>query len=299
MKWIKIVPNISEGRNIETIYNILKSFVYDDTYLIDLHCDPSHNRSVITVVCNLDNFQQIAIDFVDKCIKYIDLNKHKGVHPRLGAIDVFPFINFYNFEERIIIDFIYELANRLYEKFNLPTYFYGKLARTKRKLSDLRNLGLKKLSELVKNNIAEYLPDVGNMIHKTAGAICIGIREELIAYNIFLETEDVNIAKRIAGKIREANSGLKGVQALGFFIEHMGKAQVSMNLTNYKVTSIKKVYSVVESLAYQERVGILMSEIVGLVPYDAIKGFKLEEIKLKDFRESQIFEYHLEKLGIF
>lgn len=299
MKWVKIVPNLSEGKDDYIISHILKSLVAENSYVIDLHCDPSHNRTVVTAICNLENFFEVAVDFIARCIQYIDLNKHSGVHPRIGALDVFPFVNFYNLDEKTISDFANELSVELYKRFRLPTYFYGKLAKRKIKLSELRNQGLKKLSEFITNKNEKYLPDIGDAIHPTAGAICIGIREELIAYNIFLDTPDVSIARNIANQIRETNNGLKGVQALGFFIEHIQKAQVSMNLTNYRTTSIKQVYDKVKSLAHQQKVDILKSEIVGLVPYDAIKDFNPIDIKLENFAPSQIFEYHLQKLAIF
>ncbi len=301
MQWVKIIPNISEGQDKNKIYQILKSFLSENTYLIDLHSDPSHNRSVITAVCNLKNLPEVALNFAQQCINTIDLNKHSGVHPRIGAIDVFPFVNFHNLEETVIENFANELANKLYEKFNLPTYFYGKLykGKAKRNLAKLRNLGLAKLSEQINKQNPEFIPDVGKSLHKTAGAICIGLREELVAYNIFLDTDNIEIAKKIASHIRESNGGLKAVQALGFYIEHLKKVQVSMNLSNYKITPIETVYNKVSELAKQENIEILMSEIVGLVPYNAIKNISPTSIKLRNFDDSQIFEYHLKKLGIY
>jgi glutamate formiminotransferase len=301
VNWVKIVPNISEGVQKKSIEEILTTLVAENSYVIDLDSDPSHNRSVITIICNLENFFDTALNFVEKCIRLINLNTHRGVHPRIGAVDVFPFVNFYNLKEEIIENFATELARHLWEYFKLPTYFYGKLLKNKpqRKLATFRNLGLEKLTQFVEEKNQEYLPDVGDAIHKTAGAICIGLREELIAYNIYLDTDDVRIAKSIASKIRESSGGLMSVQALGFFIEHINKVQVSINLTNYRNTSIKKVYSAVYNLAKENNVEILMSELVGLVPYDAIKDIDHREIKLKNFSESQIFEYHLNKLGIY
>lgn len=300
MEWVKIVPNISEGQDKKKLDEILKSFIHKNTYLIDVASDPSHNRTVITAVCNLEDLMEVALNFIQQCIEVIDLNKHTGVHPRIGAVDVFPFINFYNLEENIIKNFAKELAHNLYDKLKLPVYFYGNMqeSKNKRSLSRLRNLGLAKLSEEINKKAEEFIPDIGNSLHPTAGAICIGLREELIAYNIFLNSEEIGIAKKIAKQIRESGGGLKAVQALGFFIEHIKKTQVSMNLSNYKITSIETVYKKVMELATQENVEIFMSEIVGLVPYMAIKDIEPESIKLKNFSPSQIFEYHLQKLGI-
>lgn len=300
MDWIKIVPNISEGREKDKIYRILKSFVNEGTYLIDVDSDPSHNRTVITAICCLENLIKVSLNFTEHCIKEIDINKHRGVHPRIGAVDVFPFVNFSNIDETIIKSIAKELANKLYGKFGLPVYFYGRLyeGKDKRSLSKLRNLGIEKLGEEIVKKTPGFMPDVGNILHPTAGAICIGLRDELIAYNIFLDTDNINIAKKIAHKIRESSGGFKGVQALGFFIEHLNKVQVSMNLTNYKITSIDSVYNKVLQLSQEENTDILMSEIVGLVPYEAIKNISPQSIKLKNFDVSQIFEYHLNKLGI-
>jgi glutamate formiminotransferase / 5-formyltetrahydrofolate cyclo-ligase len=297
--WVKIVPNISEGRNIYNIYQILKTFTTQQSFIIDVESDPSHNRSVITAVINLEQEQDFLIEFAEKCLHFINLQKHEGVHPRIGAIDVFPFVNFANIDEELITNYAKEFANTLHKRFGIPTYFYGKLAKNpQRKLSTLRKIGLDKLALEIKSNNPEYLPDIGEALHPTFGAICIGIREELIAYNIYLNSNNLNIAKKIAGIIRESNGGLSNVQALGFFIEHLNKVQVSMNLTNYKITSIRKVYDKVAELASAEGTEILFSEIIGLVPAAALQDTTAEYLKLSNFSHSQIFEYHLWKLGI-
>lgn len=292
-KIFECVPNFSEGRNQETIQAIRNAVEsINGSELINIHSDKDHNRSVFTIIGEEDALRESAFQSVKKATELIDLNKHKGTHPRIGAADVVPFIPLRNASMEDAISLARSAGKRIGEELQIPVFLYGEAAIIPfhRKLSNLRRGGFEKLRELI-GTTPDYQPDFGPASLGPAGACAVGARFFLIAFNIYLNTSDIRIAKKIAREIRESSGGLPKVQALGMLVNNL--AQVSMNLTDYRITPINTVYKAIEKSAAREGVAIDHSEIVGCVPKEAIQGIDPNSIKLKDFFLDRILENHL------
>ena len=280
---VECVPNFSEGRNaatIEALRTALSSV--PGVRLLDIQADAAHNRSVFTFVAPPDASVAAALAAMRVATERIDLSRHTGEHPRMGATDVVPFVPVRD----VTLDDCVALARRLAERaaaeLQIPIYLYAKAAaRAEReRLPDIRKGEFEGLRDRIGRDPAAD-PDFGpRRIHPTAGATAIGARPFLVAFNIYLDTSDVTVAKDIAKRIRSSSGGLPAVQASGFEVE--GKAQVSMNLLDLDVTSPATVFAAVDSAARQRGVGILKSEVVGLVPERAILGAGAAFLKLPD-----------------
>lgn len=298
---VECVPNFSEGRNASIVDMIVTEIrSAGNIFVLDREMDASHNRAVITLVGEGYSMVEGMFRGIRKARELINLSFHKGEHPRAGATDVVPFIPIANTGMCDCVELSKILGERVGKELQIPVFLYENSATRpeRRNLSFLRNLQFEGLRDMIGKD-PEKKPDFGpDKIHPTAGATFIGAREFLIAYNIYLDTDNVAIAKNIAKKIREKDGGLPCVKALGFWIEERKCAQVSMNLTNYKVTSIKKVFDEVTRLANELRTRVTESEIVGLVPEAAIKDFSPSEILIKKLPDEQILEYHLRKLKL-
>ena len=295
---IECIPNVSEGRNLKII-NELADLVKNTkgVLLLDYSNDVDHNRSVYTIVGDINSIEELMFRFIKIASEAIDLNKHYGVHPRMGAVDVCPFVCL---DKKLNDDAILmsqRLAKRVAKDLGIPTYLYelSSVNPYHKNLADLRKGQFEGLSK--KQLDPKWAPDYGKGFHKTAGVCAIGVRNPLIAYNVLLDTNDLDVAKKIASKIREKNGGLKSVKALGLMLDSISKAQVSMNLCNYLDTGIMKVYSEIKKLADKENIDILYSELIGLMPLDATKEVDFNEIKLKDFDlDKQVIEYRIKSL---
>lgn len=298
MKLIECVPNFSEGKNtclIEEIISVIKSV--PDIRLLDKEMDASHNRSVITFVGPPEAVKSAAFKATEKASLLIDLTKHKGAHPRIGATDVIPFVPLQDASMDDCILLARSLGKEIGDKLQIPVYLY-EFAATKperKNLADIRKGEFEGLrAELGKK--AERTPDFGpNRIHPTAGATVVGARMILIAFNVNLDTDYLDIAKKIARKIRESSGGLPYVKALGIIINKYNRqiAQVTMNLTNYKVTPIKKVFNIIKEEAHWYDAKVLESELIGMAPQDAFQDTSPEELLLTDFTPKQIIENRL------
>ena len=295
---IECIPNISEGRNLNII-NELADLVKNTkgVLLLDYSNDVDHNRSVYTIVGNINAIEELIFRFIKNASEAIDLNKHRGVHPRMGAVDVCPFVCL----DKSLLDEAIAMSKRLAktvaESLCIPTYLYelSSISPYHKNLADLRRGQFEGLSK--KQLDPKWAPDYGTGFHKTAGVVAMGVRKPLIAYNIILDSNDLDAAKRIASKIREKNGGLKSVKALGLYLESSGKAQVSFNLCNYQDTGIMDVFNAVKKLAAKEGINILYSELIGLMPKDATKDIDFVKIKLKDFDlDKQVIEYRIKSL---
>lgn len=298
-KLIECVPNFSEGRDQKKIKKIHDAIAKTQGIkILNITSDPDHNRTVITFAGEPRPVCQAAFLAVKTAAKLINLNKHKGVHPRVGATDVLPLIPLKNISISECIKLARELGKTIAEELKIPVYFYGKAASKpiRKNLGKIRNLGFEKLKKEILSN-SDLKPDHGPAKLDPAGATMVGVRDILVAYNINLKTSNLSIAKKIAAKIRTSNGGLTrlpGVKALGLKLSGRKIVQVSMNLTNYKITGPKKVFALVELLAKKEGVEILESEIIGLIPAKALtecgKDYR-KHLKLgPDFTESQILE---------
>lgn len=298
MKLIECVPNFSEGKRPEVVDQIISAITsVKGIKLLDKEMDASHNRSVITFIGPAESVGQAAFKAIEKASQLIDMTKHKGEHPRIGATDVVPFIPLRGATMDDCIKLAKEVGKQVGEQLKIPVYLYENAATRPecRNLADVRKGQFEGLCEELGKN-PERTPDFGpNKIHPTAGATVIGAREILIAYNVNLDTDYIDVAKRIAKKIRQSSGGMPFVKALGILINKHNRhiAQVSMNLTNYKVTPVKKAFDAIKELALTENIRILESELIGLAPQDAFDGTSHEELLIANFSPEQIIENRL------
>jgi len=295
MKIIECVPNFSEGCDldkIESIASVLKAF--PNIRLIDYSGDSDHNRSVFTFLGKPEDVLEAALAASGHALELIDMRKQTGVHPRLGAVDVVPFIPLGKTKMADAVDLAHLFGQQLYERFGVPAYFYGHAALipARSELANVRRGGYEALAEKMSN--PDDAPDAGLPIfNPRAGATAVGARELLVAYNINLNCDDLRLAQKIASLIREKSGGLKHVRAIGVILKSRHLAQVSMNLTNCKETPFKVIYEQVEKLAAERGIEILESELIGLAPKCAFVGTKPQNLKLVNFDKDRLLETHL------
>jgi len=296
---VECVPNFSEGIKTETVQRIADAIrSVDSTCVLDTHIDPDHNRSVVTFVAPPDKVVAAALKAVARASELIDMRQHKGEHPRLGATDVLPFVPVRGVTMEDCVQLAHEAGRRIAGELSIPVYFYEHAAlRPERKnLEDVRRGALERLREEIATVQARE-PDVGpRLTHETAGAIAVGARQFLIAFNIVLKSTDITIARQIAKTIRFRHGGLPFLKALGFQLHSRGLVQVSMNLVNYEVTGMTEAYEAVEREANRISVEIESAEIVGLVPEAALDRKAAYFAKLVNFSESKILEYQIAQL---
>lgn len=296
---VECVPNFSEGRKIETVEKIADAIrSVESTCVLDTHIDGDHNRSVITFVAPPDMIVDAAVKAVAKAMQLIDMRQHKGEHPRLGATDVLPFVPVHDVTMQQCVQLAHLAGNRIASELSIPVYFYEQAAlRAERKnLEDVRRGALERLREEIATVQARE-PDVGPRVtHETAGAIAVGARQFLIAFNVVLKSVDIAIARQIAKTIRFRHGGLPFLKALGFQLHSRGLVQVSMNLVNYEVTGMTEAYDAVQRESDRIGVEIESAEIVGLVPEAALDRRAPYFSKLVNFSESKILEYQIAQL---
>ena len=295
MKLVECVPNFSEGRRTEVIEAIVDAARAGNVKVLDIESDRNHNRSVLTFVGEPEAVKEAALAMSAKAIELIDLNKHTGEHPRMGAVDVIPFIPISDITMEDCVQLAKDFAELYASRFKVPVYLYEAAATRpdRRNLADVRKGEFEGLREQIGRN-PDRKPDFGpDAIHPTAGATAIGARQILIAYNINLATDKVDVAKRIAKQIRGRDGGLTAVKALGFELKDRGLVQVSMNMVDYKSSQLFKVFELVRSLAQQESVEIVESEVVGLVPSEALTDTAKFYLRLHSFKNDQILERKL------
>ena len=295
-KIVECVPNFSEGRCRDVIEEIAKS-IYRITgvKMLGVEFDADHNRCVITFVGSPDRVGDAAFEGVACAAKLIDLTQHKGEHPRMGAADVVPFIPVRGVAMEDCIKLAGVTGRRIGEELNIPVFLYEEAATRpeRRNLADVRKGQFEGLREAIGKD-AKRKPDFGpEKINPTAGATAVGAREFLIAYNVNLKSNDLALAKSIANSIREARGGLPGVKAMGFEIAEKGMVQVSMNLTNYKATSMRTVFGAIEKDAQKAGVKIMNSELVGLAPQAALGPDDVQYLKIEPFNPKMIVENNL------
>ena len=280
---VECVPNFSEGKNAATIEALRLALTgVPGVRLLDVQADAAHNRSVFTFVAPPDASVEAALVAMRVATERIDVSRHSGEHPRMGATDVVPFVPVRDVTMDDCVALARRLADRAGAELQIPIYLYAKAATRpeRERLPDIRKGEFEGLRERIGRDPAAD-PDAGpRRIHPTAGATAIGARPFLVAFNIYLDTEDVTIAKDIAKRIRTSSGGLPAVQASGFEVE--GKAQVSMNLLDIDVTSPATVFAAVEAAARQRGAAIVKSEVVGLIPERAILGAGAALLKLPD-----------------
>jgi glutamate formiminotransferase/formiminotetrahydrofolate cyclodeaminase len=295
-KIVECVPNFSEGRRPEVIDAILAEIKsVPGILLLDREMDADHNRAVVTFVGGPEEVKAAAFKAIAKATELIDIEKHQGEHPRMGATDVVPFIPISDVTQRDCVVLAEQLGKEVGEKLQIPVYLYEAAAtRPEREnLADVRRGEYEGIKAEIETN-PDRKPDFGPAkIHSTAGAVAIGARMPLIAFNVYLGTPYVGIAKKIASAIRFSGGGLRYCKALGFEIKERNQAQISMNLVNYKKTTIFRVLEMIKAEAQRYGVPITSSEIVGLTPQDALLDVAEYYLRLENFKKEQVLENKL------
>ncbi|NQU18458.1 MAG: glutamate formimidoyltransferase [Candidatus Saganbacteria bacterium] len=280
---LECVPNFSEGRDSDLIDQIILSV--KACPILDFHSDPDHNRTVVTFAGDDEKVIQAAYELSTAALELIDINKHAGAHPFLGSVDVVPFIPLKNTPMKNAVTAANTLGEMLWKEHALPAYLYGHAAKISERvdLPYVRKGGLKVLKNEFSSKHRQ--PDIGDKLHPYAGAIAIGARDFLIAFNVNLKTPDIDIARLIAKNIRG-----EGVRALGLYLESRKITQVSINLTDHKKTSLKDVFGSVKKWAKEEKVEILESELVGMLPKEAVFDGMKEYLQLNSFSSKKILK---------
>jgi glutamate formiminotransferase / formiminotetrahydrofolate cyclodeaminase len=290
---IECVPNFSEGRVPSRVDAIVEAMKRDGVYLLDCEMDADHNRSVVTLVGEREPLLAAVLAGIGRATELIDLNEQRGVHPRLGATDVVPFVPIEGATLEDCVQMAHELGQQVWQRYQIPVYFY-EAAAMRPERANLENVRRGQF-EAIREEIAvleSRRPDVGApRCHPTAGAVAIGARNFLVAYNIYLQTKDVAVAKTIARAVRFSSGGFRGVKAIG--LEVRGQAQVSMNLTDTNLTPIATVFEFVKREAARHGVLTQSSEIVGLVPKRAMEDAAAWFLQVENFDSSMILENRL------
>src|SRR4051812_6115790 len=290
---VECVPNFSEGRDKSVVDAIVDAMKVDGVYLLDREMDSDHNRCVITLVGDRDNLQEAVIRGVGKASELIDLTKHQGAHPRMGAADVVPFIPIEGVTIEDCVTMARHVGEQIWKRYQIPVYLYEAAAASpeRQNLENIRRGQFEGIRDDIAINPARK-PDVGEArVHPTAGATVVGARKFLIAYNVFLNTPDVDIAKKIAKAVRFSSGGLRFVKGAGFLVR--GMAQVSMNLTDFEQTPIARVFEFVKREAARYGVAPVSSEIVGLIPKKALEAAAEWFLQVENFDSSLILENRL------
>jgi glutamate formiminotransferase/glutamate formiminotransferase/formiminotetrahydrofolate cyclodeaminase len=293
---VECVPNFSEGRKIETVERLAQAISSIPTAcVLDRHVDPDHNRSVITFVAAPEMVVAAAFEAVKLAAELIDMRGHRGVHPRLGATDVLPFIPISGVTMEDCVLLAHQAGERIARELSIPVFFYERAALKPERvfLEDVRRGALELLREEIAINPGR-VPDLGpRMVHDSAGAIAVGARPFLIAFNVNLKSSDVSVARAIARVVRARHGGLPFVKALGFELSTRGSVQVSMNLVNYEATGMAQAYEAVKDEAARMGVEVFSTEIVGLVPEKALDREAEYFRKLENLTEDKILENRL------
>jgi glutamate formiminotransferase len=296
---IECVPNFSEGHD-KTVIDAIEGAVNSVPGALVLHrtSDADHNRSVLTFAAGAEQVIEAAVRATAKAAELIDLNRQRGVHPRLGALDVLPFVPLGQASLDECVQIARRAGERIWNELGIPVYFYEAAATHpgRVKLEDVRRGQFEGLREAALTDESKR-PDLGGpALHPTAGAVIVGARKFLIAYNVNLRSSDLHVARSIAKRIRTSSGGLPAVKALGLPLESRGLVQVSMNLTDFEQTPLHVVYEEVRRLAAEQGVEIEESELIGLMPRRALEMAAAGFLKLRDFDTQRIVENRIEAL---
>lgn len=294
-KIVECVPNISEGRDSDVVQKCIQAIEsVKGVKMVDSSSDSDHNRSVLTFIGPVEEVLEAAYQLAKQAIQLIDLRKHSGTHPRMGAIDVIPLIPLVNITMEECVLASETLAERISRDFQIPVYLYANSARmeNRKKLPSIRKGEFEGFDQKIKDT--EWSPDFGpNQKHPSAGVVAIGARQFLIAYNIYLDTTDEKIAEAIARSIRESSGGHKYLQAKGMFISEKNMAQVSMNILDFNKLPIYRVVELVRIEARRYGVHIMETELIGLVPIQAVLSSFAYYAQLPALDVSQVIEMKL------
>ena len=295
-KIIECVPNFSEGRDLKKLEKIIDVFRGKrNVKLLDYSSDEDHNRTVVTIVGEPVALGEAVVEAIGKAVELIDLTTHDGQHPRMGAVDVIPFIPIKNVTIEEADSLSKHVAKESAEKYGLPFFLYEKSATASHRenLANVRKGQFEGMAEKMKDDM--WKPDFGpTTIHPTAGVTAIGARMPLVAFNVNLGTNDLEIAKKISKQVRYLNGGFRYVKALGIELEDRGNVQVSMNLTDYSKTAIYRVFETIKMESERYGVNVIGSEIIGLVPLQALVDTADYYLRLENFSLNQVLETRLQ-----
>jgi glutamate formiminotransferase len=291
-KILECVPNFSEGRDLKKIEKIIEPFRgRDGVKLLDYQNDEDHNRSVVTVVGEPQRLETAVIESMGVAIDVIDMRAHTGQHPRMGAIDVVPFIPVKDITMDEAIEVSRAIAQKVADTYNLPIFLYEKSAKKteRQNLAVIRKGQFEGMPEKIKQ--PQWAPDYGPaQIHPTAGVTAIGARMPLVAFNVNLNTRHIDIANQIAKKVRHISGGLRYCKGIGIELKDRGIVQVSLNMTDYTQTALYRVFELIRIEAQRYGVNVIGSEIIGLVPMEALIDCAAYYLGLEDFTMAQVLE---------
>ncbi len=294
-KILECVPNFSEGRDLEKIEKIVEPFrAKDGVKLLDYQNDEDHNRSVVTVVGEPDPLKNAVVESMGVAVELIDMRAHEGQHPRMGAIDVVPFIPVKNVSVQEAVDISKATAKLAAEAYTLPIFLYEQSAARpdRQNLATIRKGQFEGMAEKLKQ--PDWAPDFGPArVHPTAGATAMGARMPLVAFNVNLDTNRLEIADQIAKKVRHISGGLRYCKGIGIELKDRGIVQVSMNMTDYTKTALYRVVELIKIEARRFGVNVVGSEIIGLVPMEALIDSAVYYLGVEDFSMSQVLEYRV------
>jgi glutamate formiminotransferase / 5-formyltetrahydrofolate cyclo-ligase len=288
---IQCIPNFSEGRDVDKIEKIVQPFRgRDGVKLLDYSRDEDHNRMVVTVVGEPEPLKEAVLESVGVAVKLIDLRTHVGQHPRMGAVDVIPFVPIRNVTMEEAAALSREVAAALWETYQLPVYLYEKTATAphRENLAVLRKGQFEGMAEKIKT--AEWQPDFGDQLHSTAGITAVGARMPLVAFNVNLDSHNLEFANQIARNVRHISGGLRYCKGIGIELKDRGIVQVSMNMTDYSKTALYRVFELIRIEARRYGVNIVGSEIIGLVPMEALIDTAVYYLGVENFSMDQVLE---------
>lgn len=294
-KVVQCVPNFSEGRDLDKVERIINPFRgKEGVKLLDYSTDFDHNRAVVTVVGEPEAVKHAVIEAMRIAIEEIDMTKHEGQHPRMGAIDVVPFIPIKNMTMEEAVELAKEVGKEAWEKYNLPIFLYEKAASNpeRENLATVRKGQFEGMAEKVK--APEWAPDFGNgEIHPTAGITAVGARMPLVAFNVNLDSPTLEIANKIAKNVRHLSGGLRYCKGIGIELKERGIVQVSMNMTDYTKTALYRAFELIKIEARRYGVNVIGSEIIGLLPMEALIDTAVYYLGVEDFSMDQVLEYRM------
>lgn len=287
------VPNISEGTDREVIDTLRDAIVRPGVRVVNTHSDPDHNRTVFTVIGEPLAMQDAMVDLAGAAMDHIDIRRVRGVHPRIGALDIVPIVALQPEQMAVACELASGIAQRIGDELQIPVFRYGEIASSplRTRPHDFREGGIDALAERIGD---EMIPDDGPpRLHATAGAVLVGARDPLIALNIWLPDAQLDQARAIAARVRESGGGPPGLRALGLYLAHAGAAQVSMNLEDFRRTPPAVAVRTVHREA--ERLGVIPgdTELVGLIPGAALVGTTPTELRIRGFRPGMVLDNHL------
>lgn len=292
---LEAVPNVSEGRDGAILATLERAFARNASVL-DVHTDPDHNRAVFTLVGEPASLADALLAGIAAAVALVDLRTHSGVHPRVGAVDVVPLVPFPHDDMELAKSTARGLADRIGEELGLPVFLYGEIGSGQRP-AYFRRGGLEELGRRIE--IGELVPDAGpRRIDPRSGVVLVGVRRPLVAYNIDLETDDVDVAREIAAVVRESGGGMPGVQAIGLYLPSSGRVQVSMNIVDIERAPLHDVVARVRVEAAARGVAASGGELVGLVPESVLRAARTAGAQVPGLDESRVFERALGSEGV-